>query len=409
MTQIMMITISQLVAHIKVLLADDPMLSDIWVEGEVSNFKQAASGHCYFTLKDSAAVLPCVMWRADAQRLRRLPQDGEQVAVHGYVAVYEAQGKMQFYADHLELAGVGRLYRDLEALKARLTAEGLFDSSRKRSLPAWPRRIGIVTSAQAAALRDILRTLAVRYPLVDVVLAPAAVQGVDAPPQIVSALELLTMWSTTREPIDLIILARGGGSIEELWAFNDERVVRAIAASSLPVLSGVGHETDVTLADFAADLRAPTPTGAAALAVPDSAELANQVRILRRRLPIAWAKHLAVERRRLAQSRRLLVRLSPQAQIGSRRQQVDDSGQALARQIRQQVLMRRVAVAGLRARLMSLDPHAVLQRGYAIVQQESTGRVVASVRDVSAGDHLHVLVADGEFETFVQRTEKEVA
>jgi exodeoxyribonuclease VII large subunit len=325
------------------------------------------------------------------------------------VAVYEAQGKMQFYADHLELAGVGRLYRDLEALKARLTAEGLFDSSRKRSLPAWPRRIGIVTSAQAAALRDILRTLAVRYPLVDVVLAPAAVQGVDAPPQIVSALELLTMWSTTREPIDLIILARGGGSIEELWAFNDERVVRAIAASSLPVLSGVGHETDVTLADFAADLRAPTPTGAAALAVPDSAELANQVRILRRRLPIAWAKHLAVERRRLAQSRRLLVRLSPQAQIGSRRQQVDDSGQALARQIRQQVLMRRVAVAGLRARLMSLDPHAVLQRGYAIVQQESTGRVVASVRDVSAGDHLHVLVADGEFETFVQRTEKEVA
>jgi exodeoxyribonuclease VII large subunit len=405
----MMITISQLVAHIKVLLADDPMLSDIWVEGEVSNFKQATSGHCYFTLKDSAAVLPCVMWRADAQRLRRLPQDGEQVAVHGYVAVYEAQGKMQFYADHLELAGVGRLYRDLEALKARLTAEGLFDSSRKRSLPAWPRRIGIVTSAQAAALRDILRTLAVRYPLVDVVLAPAAVQGVDAPPQIVSALELLTMWSTTREPIDLIILARGGGSIEELWAFNDERVVRAIAASSLPVLSGVGHETDVTLADFAADLRAPTPTGAAALAVPDSAELANQVRILRRRLPIAWAKHLAVERRRLAQSRRLLVRLSPQAQIGSRRQQVDDSGQALARQIRQQVLMRRVAVAGLRARLMSLDPHAVLQRGYAIVQQESTGRVVASVRDVSAGDHLHVLVADGEFETFVQRTEKEVA
>lgn len=404
-----MITISQLVAHIKVLLADDPMLSDIWVEGEVSNFKQATSGHCYFTLKDSAAVLPCVMWRADAQRLRRLPQDGEQVAVHGYVAVYEAQGKMQFYADHLELAGVGRLYRDLEALKARLTAEGLFDSSRKRSLPAWPRRIGIVTSAQAAALRDILRTLAVRYPLVDVVLAPAAVQGVDAPPQIVSALELLTMWSTTREPIDLIILARGGGSIEELWAFNDERVVRAIAASSLPVLSGVGHETDVTLADFAADLRAPTPTGAAALAVPDSAELANQVRILRRRLPIAWAKHLAVERRRLAQSRRLLVRLSPQAQIGSRRQQVDDSGQALARQIRQQVLMRRVAVAGLRARLMSLDPHAVLQRGYAIVQQESTGRVVASVRDVSAGDHLHVLVADGEFETFVQRTEKEVA
>jgi exodeoxyribonuclease VII large subunit len=393
-----MLTVSQLLAQIKTLLTDDRSLSDVLLEGEVSNFKQATSGHCYFTLKDRNALLPCVMWRTDAARLRRLPQDGEQVVVHGAVSLYEAQGKLQFYADHLEMAGVGRLYQDFEALKARLAAEGLFDSSRKRPLPAWPRRIGVVTSAQAAALRDILRTLAARYPAVDVLLAPAAVQGVDAPPQIVAALAQLNAWSATVEPIDVILVARGGGAIEELWAFNDERVVRAIAASAIPVLSGVGHETDSTLADFAADLRAPTPTGAAALAVPDRLELSNQVRLLRGRLRASSVKQLAAERAHLAQTRRLLARLSPQTHIASRRQQVDDLGQALARQVRQGLLVRRLEVESQRAQLASLDPRAVLQRGYAIVQQSATNRVVASVRQVSAGDHLRVLLADGQFE-----------
>ena len=341
------------------------------------------------------------MWRSDASRLRQLPRDGDQVVVHGAVSLYEAQGKMQFYADHLEMAGVGRLYQDFEALKARLGAEGLFDASRKRSLPAWPRRIGIVTSAQAAALRDILRTLAARYPAVDVLLAPAAVQGVEAPAQIVAAICQLNAWSTAVEPIDLIILARGGGSIEELWAFNDERVVRAIAASALPVVSGVGHETDVTLADFAADLRAPTPTGAAALAVPDRLDLASQTRVLRGRLRTSWVKQVAGERRQVAQTRRLLMRVSPQTQIGGRRQQVDDLGLALARQMRQRLLVHRMEVEGMQARLVSLDPRAVLLRGYAIVQQEATGQVVASVRQVSVGDRLRVLVADGDFETSV--------
>lgn len=396
-----MVTVSQLLAHIKTLLADDRTLSDVWLEGEVSNFKQASSGHCYFTLKDGGAVLAVVMWRSDASRLRQLPRDGDQVVVHGAVSLYEAQGKMQFYADHLEMAGVGRLYQDFEALKARLGAEGLFDAGRKRSLPAWPRRIAIVTSAQAAALRDILRTLAARYPAVDVLLAPAAVQGVEAPAQIVAAISQLNVWSTAVEPIDLIILARGGGSIEELWAFNDERVVRAIAASALPVVSGVGHETDVTLADFAADLRAPTPTGAAALAVPDRLDLAGQTRILRGRLRTSWVKQVAAERRHLAQTRRMLTRVSPQTQIGGRRQQVDDLGLALARQMRQRLLVHRMGVEGMQARLVSLDPRAVLLRGYAIVQQEATGQVVASVRQVSVGDRLRVLVADGDFETSV--------
>ncbi len=390
-------TVTQLVSQIKTLLEREQTLHNAWLQGEVSNFTRAPSGHCYFTLKDDRAVLSCVMWRNDAQRLLRLPQNGQQVLVHGYVSLYESQGKVQFYADALELAGVGRLYQELEALKARLVAEGLFDAARKRPLPAWPQRIGLVTSPRAAALRDILRTLAVRFPAVDVLLAPTLVQGVEAPAQIVAAIELLNAWSVGVEPIDLLIVARGGGSIEELWAFNDEQVARAIAASALPVLSGVGHETDFTLADFVADRRAPTPTGAAAAAVPDRLELAGQVRSLRSRQALALAQQVARERQRLAHSQRLLGRLSPAVQIAGRRQQVDDLSLAMQRQMRHRLALRRAELTGLGARLANLDPRAVLQRGYAIVYQRDTGRIVTSTRAVAAGDALRIIVADGEF------------
>jgi exodeoxyribonuclease VII large subunit len=391
------VTVTQLVSQIKTLLEREQTLRNVWLQGEVSNFTRAPSGHCYFTLKDERAVLSCVMWRNDAVRLLRLPQNGQQVLVHGYVSLYESQGKMQFYVDALELAGVGRLYQELEALKARLAAEGLFEPERKRPLPAWPQRIGLVTSPRAAALRDILRTLAVRFPAVDVLLAPTLVQGAEAPAQIVAAIELLNAWSTGVEPIDLLIVARGGGSIEELWAFNDERVARAIAASRLPVISGVGHETDFTLADFAADRRAPTPTGAAAAAVPDRLELAGQVRSLRSRQALAMAQQIAGRQQRLAQSQRLLARLSPAVQIAGRRQQVDDLSLAMQRQMRHRLALRRAELAGLGARLANLDPRAVLQRGYAIVYQRDSGRIVTSTRAVAAGDALHIVVADGEF------------
>ncbi len=391
------VTVTQLVSQIKTLLEREQTLRNVWLQGEVSNFTRAPSGHCYFTLKDERAVLSCVMWRNDAVRLLRLPQNGQQVLVHGYVSLYESQGKMQFYVDALELAGVGRLYQELEALKARLAAEGLFEPERKRPLPAWPQRIGLVTSPRAAALRDILRTLAVRFPAVDVLLAPTLVQGAEAPAQIVAAIELLNAWSTGVEPIDLLIVARGGGSIEELWAFNDERVARAIAASTLPVISGVGHETDFTLADFAADRRAPTPTGAAAAAVPDRLELAGQVRSLRSRQALAMAQQIAGRQQRLAQSQRLLARLSPAVQIAGRRQQVDDLSLAMQRQMRHRLALRRAELAGLGARLANLDPRAVLHRGYAIVYQRDSGRIVTSTRAVAAGDALHIVVADGEF------------
>lgn len=390
-------TVTQLLSQIKTLIEREQTLRNVWLQGEVSNFVRATSGHCYFTLKDERAVLACVMWKQDALRLGRLPQNGQQVLVHGYVSVYESQGKMQFYADALELAGVGRLYQEFEALKAKLTAEGLFDPERKRPLPAWPQRIAVVTSPRAAALRDILRTLALRYPAVDVLLAPSAVQGTEAPAQIVAAIELLNDWHAGVEPIDVIIVARGGGSIEELWAFNDEQVARAIAASSVPVVSGVGHETDFTLADFAADLRAPTPTGAAAAAVPDRLELAGQVAAQRGRLALAMAQRLARERQHLGHSQRLLARLSPSAQIASRRQQVDDLNLAMQRQMRHRLALYRAELDGLRARLANLDPHAVLQRGYAIIFQQPGDQVVTSAQAVTAGDALRIVVADGEF------------
>lgn len=392
-----MITVSQLVGHVKSLLEVDPGLTNVWVEGEVSNFKQAASGHCYFTLKDSRAVMPCVMWRTDAQRLRRLPVDGEQVAIHGHVSLYEPQGKLQFYADRLDLAGLGRLYQELEALKTRLAEEGLFDAARKRPLPDWPQRIGVVTSSKAAALRDILRTLAVRYPLVDVLLAAAAVQGVEAPGQIAAAIELLNAWNLGVEPLDVIIVARGGGAIEELWAFNDERVVRAIAASAVPVISGVGHETDFTLADLAADQRAPTPTGAAALAVPDLQELAGQLPELRSRLQGALTQRVDQERRQMVQTRRLLDRLSPAVQVATYRQQVDDVNRAMARTVAHMLAVQRAEVDGLRARLASLDPNAVLARGYAILHESASGAVISSVSQATPGALIQARVSDGEF------------
>lgn len=399
-------TVVELATEIKTLVEGASALRNVWLQGEVSNFVRATSGHCYYSLKDDRAVISCVMWRADAARLARLPQNGEQVLVRGYVSFYEAQGRVQFYTDLLEPAGRGRLYQEFEALRDRLAAEGLFEAATKRPLPAWPQRIGVVTSARAAALRDILRTLAARDPLVEVLLAPAAVQGAEAPPQLVAALALLNNWSATVEPLDVILLARGGGSIEELWAFNDEQVVRAIAGSAVPVVTGIGHETDFTLADFAADLRAPTPTGAASVVTPHRQELQAQVAARRDRLTLALAQRLTGERQRLMHRRSLLRRASPHTQIVRRRQQTDDLTLRLQRQIQHRLALRRAALNGLRARLTSLDPRAVLQRGYAIVSRADTGELVTSVQGVATGATLHVTVSDGGFDVTVNNSRK---
>lgn len=390
-------TVSQLTGYIRRLFEDDAELCDVWVEGEVSNFSRPSSGHCYFTLKDAGAQLGCVMWRSVANAQDYLPTDGDLVLAHGRVSVYEAGGRYQLYVDEIRPAGLGNLYLEFERLKARLEAEGLFAPERKRPLPRFPRCIGIVTSPTTAALRDILNILRRRYPLAEVLLSPTPVQGDDAPPQIVAALEALN----ARDDVDVIIVARGGGSLEELWAFNDERVARAIAASRVPVVCGVGHETDFSLADFAADVRAPTPSAAAELVVPDRAELRAQVIGLAAALIAALHSAIETRRWRLAEQVRALKHLSPMAQLAQARQRVDDLLGRAESAVRHNLLLRRERLGGLAGRLAGVSPLGTLERGYAIVRRRDTGVVVQSVTQVAPGDALGVRVADGEFEATV--------
>jgi len=386
-------TVSQLSAHISRLIDRDAALRDLWLEGEVSNFVQASSGHCYFTLKDGGAQIRCLMWSSDARRHRYLPTDGDQVLGHGRVGVYEVRGVYQLYVDQIRPAGVGDLYRQFERLKARLEEEGLFAPERKRPLPRFPRRIGVVTSPGAAALRDIVNVLRRRFPLATVLLSPTLVQGDAAPRQIVDALEILNQ----KDDVDVILVARGGGSLEELWAFNDERVARAVAESRIPVICGVGHETDFTLADFAADRRAPTPSAAAELAVPDEAELRAQVEAWRRDLGGALRAVIDQRRWRLKDRVRALRHLSPRNQMAQTRQRIDDLIGLAEKAVHHEIRIRGERLDGLQGRLRGLSPEGTLKRGFAVVRQDRDGTVVRSVDQVSPGDTLRVRVADGEF------------
>ena len=386
-------TVSQLTGHIRRLIEGDPELGDLWIEGEVSNFSRAASGHCYFTLKDAASQIGCVMWRNVVQVQDYLPMTGDQVLAHGRVGVYEAGGRYQLYVDRLRPAGVGNLYLEFERLKARLEAEGLFAPERKQPLPGFPRRIGVVTSPSAAALRDIVNVLGRRYPLADLLLAPTLVQGDGAPPQIVAALQALD----GRDDVDVIIVARGGGSLEDLWAFNDERVARAVAACRHPVICGVGHETDFSLADFAADVRAPTPSAAAELVAPDRAELGAQVSGFAGALVVALQGTLDEQRWRLAEQVRALKHLSPAVQLVQARQRVDDLLGSAQVAVRHSLSLRRERMGGLAGRLAGVSPLGTLERGYAIVRHQGMGAVVRSVEQVAPGDAIGVRVVDGEF------------
>jgi exodeoxyribonuclease VII large subunit len=392
-------SVGAVTAYIKGRLEADLTLQNLWLEGEISNWKPAPSGHIYFTLKDSEASIRCILWRSTVQRLSYLPaRDGEAILAHGRVSIYEPQGQYQFYVDELEPVGLGALHVQFEQLKTRLAEEGLFDPARKRPLPPFPRRIGLVTSPIGAALRDILNVLRRRYPLVEVILSPTQVQGDEAPPQIVSALQAVSHV----EGVDVIILARGGGSLEDLWAFNDERVARAVAASPVPVVCGVGHETDFTIADLAADLRAPTPSAAAELATPDRGELARHVVHYRSRLAAAIEETVAGQRRQLAGEVRALRRLSPQTWIDGRRQRVDDLSRAAQAAIAHRLSLARARLDGLGLRLSALNPAATLARGYAIVRRAGDGQVVVSVGQVAPGDRLSVQVSDGQFDSTVE-------
>lgn len=384
------LSVSELTRLIRSLLESEPALSEIWVAGEISNFTRAASGHVYFTLKDSGAALKCVIWRNAARSLRVPLQDGIAIEAFGSIGVYEQGGNYQFYVTAVRPAGEGYLYQQFLRLKAQLEAEGLFAEERKRPIPTFPRRIGVVTSPTGAALQDILNTLRRRYPLVEVILAPSAVQGEEAPLELVQALNALN-----RIPdLDVILLARGGGSIEDLWAFNDEGVVRAVAASRVPVITGVGHETDFTLVDFAADLRAPTPTGAATLATPDRTELLIQVERTLQRLNRLISQRVNLESARLNQLESRLQRASPVRRIEDNRQRLDTAILRLQNAAARLIAQRQAHLQALNAHLSALNPLAVLERGFALIERPEGG-ILTRAAQAQAGETVRIRLADG--------------
>ncbi|MBI9042953.1 MAG: exodeoxyribonuclease VII large subunit [Anaerolineaceae bacterium] len=389
------LSVTDLTGYIRRLLESDEMLGDIWVEGEISNLSRPASGHIYFTLKDQKASLKCVVWRSNAARLRFAIQNGMAIEAHGHISLYEPSGQYQLYVDGMRPAGEGRLYQEFMRLKSLLEEEGLFDQSLKRDFPFPPRSIGIVTSSTAAALQDMLNTIQNRYPLAEVILSPTLVQGEDAPPEIVAAIARLNQIKP-----DVILVARGGGSLEDLWAFNDERVVRAVAESDVPVITGIGHETDFTLADFAADLRAPTPTGAAMLATPERSEIEAQLSGMGAALDHYFKNSLVHRQNQLMEQGLRLKQVSPDWHIQNSQQRLDDLDLRLRRAYQQLVFVRGMEVENLFNKLTALNPEAILKRGFAIVR-DATGGIVRSISDIQQGKILDVQLKDGHFSAAV--------
>ena len=381
------LTVSQVAVHLRELLESNPFLSDLWIVGEVSNLRASSTGHSYFTLKDSVASLNCVLFRG--QSGAGMLANGKSVRTHGRVSFYEPRGSTDFMVDRVLPEGEGELALELERLKARLSQEGLFEESRKRPLPQFPQVIGVVTSPTGAAWQDIQNIVRRRYPLAALLLAPTQVQGLDAAPSIATALDRLDGDGSS----DVIIVARGGGSLEDLWPFNEEVVARAIFRSRIPVVSGVGHETDFTIADYVADRRAPTPSAAAELVVPD--------RVILRQTLEAWADRSHRGALRTVEAGRVdVANLSRHLESGlpdldSLKRQVDDLAEAVNNSFRNRFRLDRVELAGLESRLRTLDPAATLRRGFSVVQRSDTGQVISGIGQVTGGDALTITVADG--------------
>lgn len=431
-------TIKELNRYIRMKMESDPLLSEVWIKGEISNFTHHSSGHMYFTLKDADSRIKCIMFASHNQRLPFRPKEGAKVIARGNVTVYERDGQYQFYATHMQPDGVGSLYLAYEQLKSRLAEEGLFDPARKREIPKFPKSIGVVTSPTGAAVRDIMITLQRRYPQAYIVLYPVLVQGKGAAPSIVKAIRELNRMNEA----DVLIVGRGGGSLEELWAFNEEIVARAIFESRIPIISAVGHETDYTIADFAADLRAATPTAAAELAVPHVQELKEQLRQLQRSLRQGLQHKAARERERLARLQRSPVLTQPRRQLllqpiqrldaldrrlsdamqrkadsaagrhGQLRQnllrfhpaaklrEASLHNRELARRLKEQINAmlnsRSALLDGAIRQLDALSPLKVMSRGYSLIYDDSGKKLIKSLNQVQPGDLVKIKVTDGE-------------
>ncbi len=398
--------VGQVTGYVKQLMDYDELLADLWVHGEVSNFTRSTAGHLYFTLKDGQGQLRCALFRASQRKLGVDLSNGLSVLVHGRVSFYEAQGSCQLYADAVQPEGVGLLYLQFEALRAKLEAEGLFAPERKRSLPVYPQRIGLITSPTGAVIHDFLNIVSRRYPMVEILLAPSAVQGDTAPPEVIAALQELNHYHLTRRPLDLIVIARGGGSMEDLSAFNHEGLARAIFASTVPVVSAIGHETDYTIADYVADLRAPTPSAAAELVTPNMLDSRMQLAELRRRLMRGMQDQLQGNEGALDRARTRLERHSPTAQIDIRRRGVDDLLERAHRTLAHRLQMTREMVRGAGMQLEALSPLQTLQRGYSLCENRTRGRLVRSHREVEPGDLLEIRVADGRIHSTVTEVQR---
>ncbi len=382
-------TVSQVNQHIKALLDADPALGGLFVRGELSNYKMYPSGHHYFSLKDEGGAIRCVMFRREAGSLRFRPQSGMRVVAYGRVSVFPRDGQYQLYVSALSPDGVGDLHAAFEELKAKLAAEGLFDEAHKKPIPRFPKRIALVTSPAGAAVRDMLRILGARWPMAEVCVVPCRVQGSEAPAEIAGAIR----WVNTHRLSDLIITGRGGGSMEDLWCFNDEGVARAIYDSDIPVISAVGHEPDVTIADYVADLRAATPSNGAELAVPDQNEQYALLDHLTRRMAKAMDRQLKDARAVLDRAGRSRMLKDPMSWVDDRRQLLDYQRDKLCHGFAAALNRDRRRFAALAASLDALSPLKVLARGYAIAQ--GPGGVVRSVRNVKAGDSLRLTLSDG--------------
>jgi exodeoxyribonuclease VII large subunit len=385
-------SITEITGYLRRLIESDDLMRDVWVQGEVSNIRLPSSGHWYFTLKDDSAQLKSVMWRSDARRQTVTLQEGDSIKAHGRISVYDQRGDYQFYADLVQPLGIGDLYAQFEQLKLKLEAEGFFDPTRKKPLPAFPLRIGVVTSASAAAFQDVRNVLARRFPLADVVLSPTLVQGAEAPPQIADAIRRL---DETRG-VDVILVVRGGGSLEDLWAFNDERVARAVFEAVTPIVSGVGHETDFTIIDFVADNRAPTPSAAAEVASPNLLDLHGAVDEQRIRLGQAMQAAITRKANAVRGAAQTLHYLSPAATLRNARQQVDEMRSRLKLRQGQQLALLHERLNSKAASLEAASPQRILQRGYAIVQRRDDGTVVKAPGDAPAGTAITLRLAGGD-------------
>ena len=400
-TQLPVYSVSQVNGYLKELVDGDPLLRGLLVRGEVSNYKCYPSGHHYFSLKDEQGSIRCVMFRGDAARLRFKPVNGLSVIAYGRVSVYPRDGQYQLYCTQLMEDGRGALDRAFEELKRKLEAQGLFDPAKKQPLPAYPGRIALVTSPAGAAVRDMIRILRQRWPLTEVLVVPVRVQGEGAAEEIAAAIHQVN----NRDDIDLIITGRGGGSREDLWAFNEEPVAWAIALSNIPVISAVGHEPDVTISDYVADLRASTPSNAAELAVPDQQQERQRLEGLTLRLRQAVEVQLDRDRKELRRLEQSRVLRNPVAVVDDQRMHLDSVQRRLALALERTLRRGRVELAGLAGRVDAMSPLKVLSRGYAIAKHED--RAVTTVEQVQPGQAMDVLVADGVYHCRVEEKEEQ--